>query len=71
MEREGSGAAPRETECGRRAALGERNSRCRLYMSLGEDRCGLLLGLRIGPLFVEAGFIVCPPPEIDFWRRFL
>ena len=71
MEREGSGVALRETECGRGAALGERNPRCRLYMSLGEDRCGLWLGLGTGPLFLKAGFTVCPPPKIDFWRRFL
>ena len=47
----------------------EHNPKCRLFMSPGEDRCGLLLGLRIGPLFVEAGFIVCPSPEMNFWRR--
>jgi len=63
--------APREMECGRGAALGEHNPKCRLFMSPGEDRCGLLLGLGAGPLFLEAGFTVCPPPEMDFWRRFL
>jgi hypothetical protein len=40
-------------------------------MSLREYRCGLLLGLGIGPLCLEAGFIVCPPTEMDFWKRFL
>ena len=53
------------------SGFGECNPKCRLYMSLGEDRCGLLLGLGTGPLFLEAGFTVCPPPEIVFWRRFL
>ena len=71
MESEGSGVAPRETECGRGAALGERNPRCRLYMSLGEDRCELLLGLGTGPLFLEAGFTVYPPPKMNLWSQFL
>lgn len=54
-----------------RAALGEHNQKCRIYMSLGEDRCGLLLGLGTRTLFVEVGFIVCPPPEMNFWRWLL
>jgi len=40
-------------------------------MSLGEDRRGLLLGLGTGALFLEAGFIVCLPPEMDFGGSFL
>jgi len=36
-----------------------------------ENRCGLLFGLGTGPLFVEAGFVVCPPPKINLWRQLL
>jgi hypothetical protein len=50
---------------------GECNPKCHLYMSLEEDRCGLLLRLGIEPLFVVAGFVVCLPLEMNFWRRLL
>jgi len=46
-----------------------RNPKPRLYTSPVEDRYGLLLGLGAGPLFLEAGLIVCPPPERDLQRR--
>ena len=46
-------------------------TKCHLYRSPREGRYGLLFGLGIGPLFLEAGFKVRPPPKIDLWRQFV
>jgi len=48
---------------------GEARVKCCLYMSPVERQRWAFSGLEAGPLFLEAGFIVCPPPKIDLWRR--
>jgi len=40
-----------------------------IYTNPVEDKYGLLLGVGAGPLFLEACFILCLPPEIDLRRQ--
>ena len=50
------------------------NPKCFLYMRKGDDRCGLLFGLGIEPLFMEAASanvffeavaLICPSSKVQ------
>ena len=68
MRTEGEGEKSEGSSEHVRTTLGECNPKCCLYTSPGQDRCGLLFGLGIGQLFMEAGFEMSASGNRGFWR---
>ena len=59
----------RERRRGAGRVGGEARVKCCLYMSPVERWRWAFSGLGAEPLFLEVGFIVCPPPKMHLGRR--